>query len=282
MKKSLLLLFVTLLIASCGTLRDAADVREPSVSYKDMSIQSITFDGVTLLFDFEVTNPNRFNVNADQYNYEFFINERSFISGMQDQPVRIERESTSLIQVPVSLNFHEVYQTFSSILRQDNLAYQLSTEVEFSLPVAGKRKVPVTTSGEIPIPKVPRVTFGDFNVKNISFSGAEAEVSFRVFNPNAFGISVSNAAYNLRVNGREWLDTTMDQVMRVEGSESREIIIPIRLNATQLGSALMDLMQGKSTFNYELSGSAEVDADLEGFPAGQLIPFDLSGQYTMD
>jgi len=41
-------------------------------------------------------------------------------------------------------------------------------------------------------------------------------------------------------------------------------------------------MQGKSTFNYELSGSAEVGADLEGFAAGQLIPFDLSGRYTMD
>jgi LEA14-like dessication related protein len=282
MKKSFLLLIVTLVIVSCSTLRDVADVREPSVTYQDMSIQSITFDGVTLLFDFDVTNPNRFNVTADQYNYEFFINERSFISGIQEVPLRIESESVSRIQVPVSLNFQEVYQTFSSILRQDNLAYQLSTEVEFSLPVAGKRKVPVTTSGEIPIPKVPRVEFGDFNVKNISFSGAEVEVSFRVFNPNAFGISVSNAAYNLRVNGREWLDTTLEQVIRVEGSENREIVIPIRLNASQLGSALMDLMQGNSTFNYELSGSAEVDADLEGFPAGQLIPFDLSGRYTMD
>ena len=282
MKKSILLLFVTLLIASCGTLKDVADVREPEVSYKDMSIQNITFDGVTLLFDFEVTNPNRFNVNADQYSYEFLINERSFISGIQEVPLRIESESSSQIQVPVSLNFQEVYQTFSSILRQDNLAYQLSTEVEFSLPVAGKRKVPVTTSGEIPIPKVPRVEFGDFNVKNVSFSGAEVEVSFRVFNPNAFGISVSNAVYNLRVNGREWLDTTLDQVIRVEGSENREIVIPIRLNATQLGSAFMDLMQGNSTFNYELSGSAEVGAELEGFPAGQLIPFDLSGRYTMD
>jgi LEA14-like dessication related protein len=282
MKKSLTILIISLLLTSCAALRDYTDIREPVVQFSDMSIQNITFDGVTLLFDFDVTNPNRFNVNAEQYSYEFFINEQSFISGIQESPLRINSEATSTIQVPVTLNFQEVYQTFSSLLRQDQMAYQLSTEVEFDLPVAGRKKVPVSTSGEIPIPRVPRIDFGGFNLKEVSLTGAEVEVSFRVANPNRFGISLNNADYNLRVNGREWLDTSLGESIRVEASENREITIPIRLNAAQMGSALMDMMAGRTTFNYELTGSAEVSADLEGFPAGQLIPFELSGRYTLD
>jgi LEA14-like dessication related protein len=282
MKKGLLLLTVALLASSCAALRDYTDIREPDVQFSNMSIQNITFDGVTLLFDFDVTNPNRFNVNAEQYSYEFFINENSFLSGNQQVPLRIESEATSTIQVPVTLNFQEVYQTFSSLLRQDEMAYMLSTEVEFDLPVAGRKKVPVSTSGEIPIPRVPRIDFGGFDLKNVSLTGADVEVSFRVSNPNRFGISLDRADYNLRVNGREWLDTSLGETIRVGGSENQNITIPIRLNAAQMGSALMDLMSGRTTFNYELTGSAEVSADLEGFPGGQLIPFDLSGSYTID
>lgn len=282
MKRLLPVTIFLFFIASCATLRDISDVREPDVSFKDMSIQNITFDGVTLLFDFEVNNSNRFNVNAEGYNYEFFINENSFVSGNSTEPLRIEQQSTSTIQVPVTLNFSEVYQTFSSILRQDQMAYQLSTEVEFDLPVLGSRTVPVSASGEIPIPKPPRVEFGDFNIRQVSLSGADAEVSFRVTNPNSFAISVLSADYNLRVNGREWLDTTLNELIRVGGSESREIIIPIRLNSAQLGSALMDLMGGTTTFNYELSGSADVSAEIEGFPDSQQVPFDLNGRYTIN
>lgn len=282
MKKYLIFVFCAFFASGCASLRDAADVREPDVRFQNMSVQQITFDGVTLLFDFEVTNPNRFSVSAEQYSYEFFINEESFIRGLQEEPLRIERESTDLIQVPVSLTFSEVYRTFGSVLRQDSLSYQLATEVEFDLAVVGRQRVPVETSGHIPLPRMPRVDFGDINVKELSFSGADVEVSFRVRNPNPFSIAVSKVDYLLKVNGREWLDSTLDEEIRVEGSESREVRIPLRLSTTQLGSAMMDIMSGNSTFQYDLTGSAEISADLEGFPSGQLFPFELSGEYEMD
>ncbi|MCC5915073.1 MAG: LEA type 2 family protein [Balneolaceae bacterium] len=279
---SLLLFSALIFISSCGALRDAADIREPRVTFSEMTIQNINFDGVTLLFNFDVENPNRFNVNTEQYSYEFFINDQSFLTGSREEPVRIERESSTTVQVPVSLNFSEVYETFSSVLRQDSLSYQLSTEVEFDLALAGKRRVPVTAGGKIPIPRMPQVNFGGVDVKELSFSGAEVEISFSVSNPNPFGISVDNAAYQLVVNGREWLDTTLDQDIRVEGDEYREIKIPIRLGTSQLGPALLEMMSGNTTFNYEVKGEAEVSADIEGFPGAQLFPFELSGQYRLN
>lgn len=282
MKNAVIAVFsLLLLLPGCAAIGELSDVREPAVQFRNMSVSNITFDDVTLLFDFDVTNPNRFGVRAAGYEYDFFINDRSFVQGSMDEPVAIERESASVIQIPVTLSYQEVYRTFSSVLNQDQISYNLSTEVDFDLPVLGMQSVPVSTSGEIPVPKPPRVEFGDFNINQVSLSGAEAEVTFRVSNPNVFALSLLSASYNLRVNGREWLDTTLSELIRVESGQTREVQIPVRLNSAQLGSALMDLMGGSTTFNYELEGSASVSADLEGFPASQMIPFELNGTYTV-
>lgn len=282
MKKILPLVLLFVFISSCSALRDLADVRQPTVNYNKMSIQNISFDGVTLLFDFDVNNPNKFGVSADQYTYEFFINDNSFLSGIQTENLRVSRESTSTVQIPITLNFSEVFNTFSSVVRRDSLSYRLSSEVQFDLPGVGQRKVPVSAAGEIPIPRMPRIEFSGYNIKNISLAGAEMDINLRVSNPNPFGISMSNAAYALNVNGREWLDTRLGDRISLGGSESDMVTIPIRLNASQMGSVLLEMMGGNTSFNYNLSGSADISADIEGFDDGTTIPFDLDGRYTTD
>lgn len=271
-----------LLTASCASLRDAANVKEPEVTYSDVSIQELSFDGVTLLFDFDVTNPNRVGVSAEGYNYEFFINGTSFLNGQQSEYIEIDGESTARVQVPVSLTYSNVYDSFRSVLSNDTISYKIATDVSFRLPVLGTRRVPVEAEGELPVPRVPNIEFGGFNMKRMSFSGAEAEVSFRVSNPNSFAILLSSADYALQVNGKNWLDTTLGESIRVAGSDSQLITIPVKLSASQMGSALIEMMGGKTEFNYRLTGDAQVAADIRGFNAPQSIPFDLQGILNID
>lgn len=276
------LIFLLTVFTSCATLRDAANVQEPDVQFSNMSIQNINFNGVTLLFDFDVTNPNRLDVSADGYNYEFFINGQSFISGTQDDRLEIGRESTTTIQVPVSMTFSNLYESFRSVISQDSVSYRMDTAVSFSVPVIGSRTVPVQAEGDLPIPKIPRIQFGDFEMKRLSFSGADIDISFRVSNPNSFGITLAGADYALQVNGKEWLDTRLGESIRVDGSDTREITIPIELSASQMGSALVEMMGGRKEFEYRLKGQARVSADLKGFTEEQTVPFDLEGIFNLD
>jgi LEA14-like dessication related protein len=282
MKKYISIFLVAIIAAGCTALRDFADTRRPILNYNSMSIQSIDFNRAVLEFHFDVNNPNPVGLTADRYSYEFFINDNSFVSGTQDQNLRISRESVSTFSVPVTLSFSEIVNTFSSLIGSDSFAYRINTEVQFDIPGMGVQRLPVNASGELPIPRMPRVEFGGFDVKNLSLAGAEMEVAFRVSNPNRFGISMSNAAYNLHVNGREWLDTRLSDTIRLGASESDTIRIPIRLNASQMGSVLMELMTGRTEFDYNLSGSANIGADIDGFTGGQNLPFDLSGRYSKD
>jgi len=285
MKEYFLPVFLILLLtvlASCATLRDAANIQEPDVRFSNMSIQTINFDGVTLLFDFDVTNPNRLDVSAESYNYEFFINGRSFISGTQEERLEIGGESTSIVQVPVSMTFSNLYESFRSVLQQDSISYRMDTAVSFSLPAIGSRTVPVQAEGILPIPKVPRIQFGDFEMKRLSFTGADIDISFRIDNPNPFSITLSGADYTLRVNGNEWLDTSLGESISVMGADTREITLPLELSASQMGSALVEMMRGKKTFDYQLTGQARVSADMEGFTKEQTVPFDLEGVLNID
>lgn len=277
-----ILMLLLAVLTSCSTLRDAANIQEPDVQFSNMSIQTINFDGVTLLFDFDITNPNRLDVSAESYNYEFFINGRSFISGTQDERLEVGKESTSTVQVPVSMTFSNLYESFRSVLQQDSISYRMDTAVSFSLPVIGSRTVPVQAEGNLPIPKVPQIQFGDFEMKRLSFSGADVDISFRVNNPNPFGITLDGADYALRVNGNEWLNTSLAESIRIEGAESREITIPLELSASQMGSALVEMMRGRKEFDYRLTGQARVSADIEGFTQEQTVPFDLEGVLNLD
>lgn len=282
MKKIVLSLLVLILLSACNILRDLSDIQKPSVRYSSMSIDDISFSDVTLLFDFEIDNPNSFGVSADQYRYEFFINGEEFVTGIQTENLKIGGESKSIIQVPVSLTFSEVFDTIGSVARQDSIAYRISSEVQFDVAGVGKQRVPVSAEGDLPIPKIPRIELSNFNVKELSFSGAEMVASFRVQNPNSFGISFADASYNLEVKGNEWLDTTLERDLKLGGSESELITIPIRLNSSQMGSVLFDMLNGEKEFPYRLSGSARVSADIEGFSGFEILPFNLSGTYRLD
>lgn len=282
MKKVVFSLIALILLAGCNTLRDLSNIQRPSVRYSSMSVDDISFSDVTLLFDFEVDNPNSFGVSADQYRYEFFIDGKEFVNGIQTENLKIGGQSKSIIQVPVSLTFSEVVNTIGSVVRQDSIAYRISSEVQFDIAGIGKQRVPVSAEGDLPIPKIPRIELDNFEVQELSFSGAEMVATFRIQNPNSFGISFADASYNLEVNGNEWLDTSLDSEINLDGSESELITIPIRLNSSQMGSVLIDMLNGEKEFRYRLSGAANVSADIEGFTGFETLPFDLSGTYRLD
>lgn len=282
MKKIILLSIVLIILSGCNTLRDLSNIQKPSVRYSKMSVDDISFSDVTLLFDFEVDNPNSFGVSADQYRYEFFINGEEFVTGIQTENLRIAGQSKSIVQVPVSLTFSEVFDTIGSVARRDSIAYRISSEVQFDIAGIGRQRVPVSAEGELPIPKPPRIELDNFNVKELSFSGAEMVASIRVQNPNSFGISFADAYYNLEVNGNEWLNTTLDRDLNLDGSQSELITIPIRLNSSQMGSVMIDMLKGEKEFQYQLNGSASVSADIRGFSGFETLPFNLTGSYRLD
>lgn len=279
MRKFLSILVLILFLAGCTTLRDLANIQKPSLEYSNMSVQSINFSEAVLLFEFDVNNPNPVGITASEYNYDFLVNSNSFLSGTQDKNVNIGAGRESVLQVPVALKFSELLNTFSSLLRSDAFDYDLNTEFVFDVPGIGAQRLPVNTSGSLPVPKIPRFEFAGYSIDRISASGADMELKIGVTNPNRFPISLLNAEYVLEVNGREWLNTSLRDAVRISADDRSEIVIPVQLNASQMGSVLFDMMRGSTEFDYSLEGNANVGAEIEGFSFTQNLLFARSGKF---
>ena len=239
----------------------------------------MNFSEAVLLFEFDVNNPNPIGITASAYNYDFLVNKNSFLSGNQDRDVKIGASGNSVLQVPVTLQFSELLNTFSSLLQSNEFDYDLNTEFVFDIPGLGQQRLPVNASGSLPVPKIPRFEFAGYNVNRVSASGADMELKINVLNPNRFPISLQGAQYMLNVNGKEWLNTTIEETERVTSNDSTEIVIPVQLNAAQMGSVLFDIMRGTSEFEYKLSGYVNVGAEIEGRSLIENINFARDGLF---
>lgn len=279
MRTFLSVTLMILFLAGCTALRDLANIQRPAIEYSDMRLQSINFSEAVLLFDFAVNNPNPIGITASEYNYNFLVNDNSFLSGTQDKNVNIGANGESVLQIPVTLQFSELLNTFNSLLRSSAFDYDLNTEFVFDIPGLGLQRLPVNASGSLPVPKIPRFEFAGYNVNRISLSGADMELKISVTNPNRFPISLLDAEYILDVNGREWLNTSLREAVRVSADERSEIIIPVQLDAAQMGSVLFDIMGGSTEFDYSLKGNAKIGAEIEGFSFSEDLLFNREGEF---
>jgi LEA14-like dessication related protein len=244
-----------------------------------MSVQSINFNEAELLFNFDVNNPNPLGITASGYSYDFLVNNNSFLSGNQDKDVKIGSGSKSVLQVPVKIQYSELLNSFRSLPGNDEFKYGLNTEFVFDIPGLGQQRLPSNITGSLPLPKIPRIEFSGFDVSIKSPTRADLELKISIDNPNRFPILLNSASYVLNVNGKEWLNTTYTEAVRVTADDRTEIVIPVQLNAVQMGSVLFDLMRGSAEFDYNLNGNADVGAEIEGFSFTENILFDREGVF---
>lgn len=281
MKRKLIIAsMLCIFMSGCALLRDLSNRVIPNISFSRVGIDGFGFNEATLLFEFDVDNPNPVGLTAKRYNYDFLINNSSFVSGEHRDRVSISREATSTLEVPVTIKFTELYRAFSSVLQDDRFDYNLNTRFTFDIPGLGEQSLPINAAGTLPVPKIPKFEFGGFDVNRVSLSGADMELRFKVSNPNVFPVSLLGADYSLEVNGRNWLDTELQNAINLGSSESSEIVIPVQLNAMQMGSVLGELIAGETNFDYRLTGNANVGAEIEGFEFQDIIPINLAGRFS--
>lgn len=261
MKKYILLLPVMLVISGCQAIQNLADnIRKPSLSVTDVRITDFAFDEIELTYDVEIDNPNPVAVQMVSYDYDFKINNNEFIQGNQDKQLRIESAGTSTFQLPMRLNFQELYSLFNSLRGQDEADYQLLANLDFDLPVLGETTLPLEKSGSLPMIKLPKINVSSLKVNDINFSQADLVLNLEVDNPNGFGLLVNALTYNLDVNERNWVDGSNSKNISISENQTSSIAIPISLNITEIGSSVIQLLNNSSDLNYKLNGNFDFGA----------------------
>ncbi|HDL18232.1 MAG TPA: hypothetical protein ENH29_04175 [Bacteroidetes bacterium] len=267
------------LLTSCSykELLNKANLKNPEVEVEKVRFSGLSFDSVNLLFDLKIKNPNGIGVNLAGFDYDFQINDNSFVSGRQENGLKIVAGGENVIGLPVTLKFKELFQTYKTLRDQDSLAYKLACSFSFDLPVFGAVKVPVSKSGMLPVLKLPSVSLAGVKLNKLSFSGADMKLQVKLKNDNPFKLFVGKFKYEFAGNSKNWISGVNEKSMTVGGKGESIIEIPVSLNFLQAGRSVYQLLTGDRNLNYKLLGSVDFSTSLPIIGEVKLL-FDQSGQ----
>ncbi len=272
----LALIFLTLSLISCAELVKRADTIKPTAKITGTRLANITFEQVDLVFDLEVENKNPVTLKLSGLDYELKVENQSLVSGTTTQAIKVKANSTSSVQLPITLKFNDLKNLPGELWDKDIINYQLLSKFNVNLPVIGNYAIPVEKKGELPVPKIPEISIRDVNVKNISFLSAELVARITVNNPNNFDMAVSNLIYQLNINQQNWGQGKINNTINIPKKGRAIFEIPLKLNLLSAGKSAYDIVVNKKPVEYHLKGNATVNSSLKLLKEYDM-PLDISG-----
>ena len=252
----------TLLLSSCAALQDVTQIQAPRVSFQDVRYTGLSFDAIDLAVDVNIHNYNPVSINFSGFDYEFDINDNPFLTGQQEYAFSIAAMDQTTVQIPVSVNYQDVYNTVSSLLTEDQASYRMAGGVLFDVPVLGQLRIPFSKRGEFPAVKLPDIQVSGLRVTRLDVGGADIALNLEIANPNAFELLLNRIDYTLLINGRNLMQGIGEPQTRIAKNSSAPLSLGMSLDFAQVGLTLYQILSGQNQVNYELQGSLDVGSSL--------------------
>ena len=272
----LLLVLFTITLIGCAELAKHADTIKPTAKVTGTRLANITFEQVDLVFDLAVENKNPITLDLAGLDYDLKIENQSLVSGVTAKAVKLQANSTSPVQLPVTLIFDDLKKLPGELWKKDKLAYDLQTKFNINLPVIGNYAIPVSKQGELPVLKTPGIKIKDVKIKNLSFTNAELVAQVEVSNPNDFDLGLSNLNYQLNVNQQNWGQGKINKSSNIPKKGKGIVEIPVKLNLLDAGKSAYNALVNKEPVKYQFTGNTELDTDIE-LLRNYNMPFDIKG-----
>jgi LEA14-like dessication related protein len=261
-----LIAMVCLLTAGCASLQNL--VEQPTVEVAAVRLDNLSLSAATLLVDLKVDNPNPIGANLRSISYDLEINNKNILNGTSEQGIKLPVSGTRVVEVPLQVNYFELYDTVSELFAHQSVAYDLTGSVGI-----GPFDIPFRTDGQLPIPKLPVIRMQNVDVAAISLTGADLVFTLGVENPNAFPIDINELACDIKLGGRIFAEGLARRVDPIGAKDETALEVALRVSFFDLGRSAYRLLSKPAT-GYELTGEMRVKK-----PGSQptRIPFTLNG-----
>jgi LEA14-like dessication related protein len=201
-------------------------IREPRLSLQSVDIAKISFTGTELLCKVRVQNPNPVTIPFPEVGWELFVNTNSFVKGVVKNNRSIGARRATIIDVPVSLNYLEVFNTFKSLKGSRQADYKVALAAKFAIPVLGDKVFNFSHSGTFPVLQMPKLSMPTLRFDKMDFTKAELLFTVNVENPNNFPLPSPKLAYDYFVNNNSFIKSSMSAAPLAAATVTA---VPIRL-----------------------------------------------------
>ena len=192
------LLLLVVVFSGCQSFQ--SDAQPPKVSINSVDIAAIGFNGVDLVVNVQLENPNASPIPMPEIDWELFIEDAFFIQGSLPGDKSIGRHRTVTLALPVSFSFEKLYNSFASLGGAKEAAYHIALAVSSPVSEAGGPDT-LEYSGILPLPQFPVLSIAPMQIEKAGFLGMTLAWELTVENPNAFPIPFPKLNWEYDVNG---------------------------------------------------------------------------------
>jgi len=251
-----LLCAVALIMVSCAAMQEL--IQAPSVKVDAVKINGATFQNITLGFDLLINNPNPFGVQLDGFDYSFVIQGQEFLKGAENKGINILAANQSHMNIPITIQFQELYKLITQTESLDSLAYQISGHFRPGGLLAGF-PVPFSKSGKMPNIHIPKLSFKGLKVGQLSLSGVNLELGMDIGNSNVFGFDIGKLDYAIQLAGTKVASGLTQNMAKIPAKGKGEIKIPMTLDFAGMTSSLRSILTGQNV-QCNINGAADLNS----------------------
>ncbi|MFP4433869.1 MAG: LEA type 2 family protein [Phycisphaerae bacterium] len=239
-------------VVGCGM------IESPSARVTGVSLDSIDLESVTLQFAVDVTNPYPAALPLANLDYTLASKGATFLDGNAPLQGSVPAGSTKSVTLPARVTYRSLLATLSGVRPGQVMPYEAAMGLSVDAPVLGAMRLPLSKSGQIPVPAAPGVTLRDVQWEELSLSRAVGVVTLSVTNRNTFPVDLKGMTYALTVGGTEVADSRVSKPVRFDPGQTRTVEIPVAFATSKLGLGALSVLRGSKTL-YGLDGSADFD-----------------------
>lgn len=247
------------LVAGCQSLGDIAGMaQKPTAQVVGSSIRGLSLQNAVILFDVEVANPYAAALPLADLSYTLNSNGKKILEGSIQPSGSIPARGRQVLQLPVTVGFAQVMTAFKGVKPGTVLPYVADFRISVDAPVVGRIEVPLSKSGELPIPAIPEVEVSNFEIGKLGLDQTTGTFKLRVRNTNQFPLDLKRLGMSFALGGQEVGSSRLSDAASLQAGETATLSVPLSFSPRTAGASLFNLLRGKQ-IAYRVSGTMEAN-----------------------
>jgi len=146
--KILLILFALLIFASSCT-----NIQAPTSQFKKYEISRIGFSSASLIFYFDVENPNSIPIGIKDIDYKLALDESDVASGISEG-FDLQAKEKKMVKFPIEISYSDLFGQAINVAkkfisRTGSIKYKIDGSLSIVDNIGISAKVPLEAQGEI-------------------------------------------------------------------------------------------------------------------------------------
>ena len=248
------------LITGCQSLQDLiGGAPKPTAHVIGASIRGLSLDNIVLLFDVEVENPYAASLPLIDLGYSLTSSGSKFLEGTVKPTGSIPARGKQVIQIPATVPFSSLFTTLKGVKPGSIVPYTADFKLGVDAPVLGRLEVPMSKSGELPIPAVPQVELSSLVIGKLSLDQMTASAKLQVKNTNQFPLDLTKLGVSFALGGLDVGSSKLASPINLPAGQAATLEVPLSFSPRAVGIGIVNLLRGNQ-IAYKVSGSIDANS----------------------